>query len=113
MIKINDYVRGQIDNYVYLVQAGAKPIAIQGLQTRYVDEAMEMVKKKQLNIYVEDVEGYPEWKTIFIYKYIYLIDIIKNLPHKPKTPYDHWVLGKAFGYSDDAIREFVEGKNVI
>lgn len=111
-IKINDYLRGQVSNYIYQVKAGSKPIAVESVQTRYIDEAVDMIKKEQLYIHVEDVEGYPEWKTIFIYKYKYLIDIIKNLPRAPRTPYDHWVLGKAFGYSEHAIEEFVKSKNV-
>lgn len=72
-----------------------------------------MVNKKQLHIHIEDVEGYPEWKTIFIYKYKFLIDIIKSLPHAPQTPYEHWVLGKVFRYSEHAIEEFAEGRKVI
>lgn len=40
-------------------------------------------------MYVEDVKDYKEWKTIFIYKHSYLIDIIKNLPNSPQTPYEH------------------------
>ena len=36
-----------------------------------------------------------------------MLEIIKALPHNPKTVYDHWVLGKAFGYSDESIGEFL------
>lgn len=46
-------------------------------------------------------------KTIWIYKEKYMLEIIKNLPEQPKTVFDHWILGKAFGYSDESIKKFI------
>ena len=37
-----------------------------------------------------------------------MLEIIKSLPENPTTNYEHWILGKAFGYSDGAIKEFLE-----
>lgn len=101
-------ITGSIDNYCYHVKTGTKPIAVIGLQTRYVDIVKEEIKNKyELNVHIEEVEGYDGWKTLYVYKHDYLIHIIKSMPHIPQTPYDHWVIGKACGYSDDAIGEFI------
>ncbi|MEJ8552752.1 hypothetical protein [Tepidibacter sp. Z1-5] len=59
-------------------------------------------------MYTENL--YEGWKVIWIYKDEYLLEVIKNMPEKPKTIYDHSVLGKVFGYFDKAIKEFIESK---
>lgn len=105
-------IDGNFTSYCYQVKTGSKPIAFVCLQTRYINTAVENAKEKYLlKTHIEDIENYPEWKTLYIYKHDYLLDIIKNLPNNPQTPYEHWVLGKACGYSDDAIGEFIE--NII
>lgn len=100
---MSDTIKIQVLNYIQHVQCGSKPIAFMNLQTRYIDEVTTLINNKGLNSYIEDIKDYNEWKLIFIYKHDYLIDIIKNLPDNPQTPYEHWILGKACGYSDEAI----------
>lgn len=104
---MNDYLKAQIDNYCYAVKTG-KPTAVVAIQERYLKEAREIVKEYQLKAYVEDLSD--DWKTLWIYKDDYLIEIIKKMPEQPKDVYDHWVLGKIFGYSDGSIKEFLETK---
>ncbi|GMQ60309.1 hypothetical protein AN1V17_47090 [Vallitalea sediminicola] len=111
--KMSDAIKIQVLDYIEHVQCGTKPIALMNLQSRYVDEAKNLINSIGLNLHVEDVKDYDEWKVIYIYKHSYLIDIIKNLPDSPQTPYEHWILGKACGYSDEAIGEFVEGRKAI
>lgn len=102
---MNDYLRGQINTYCELVRTG-KPAAIIPVQDRYINDAIEMVGCDNLSYYVESLsEG---WNTLWIYKDSYIIEVIKEMPEKPKTTYDHWVLGKVFGYSDNAIKTFLE-----
>lgn len=50
------------------------------------------------------------WVTFWGYKYPHILEVIKNMPQAPKTVYDHWVLGKLFGYDEVAIQEFVQTK---
>jgi hypothetical protein len=89
-----------------MVNKGCKPVAIMALQNECVEEAKERVEAKKLHFYSEVLcEG---WSTIYAYKHEYLLDVIKSSPEKPKTVYDHWVLGKLFGYSDEEIRGYVE-----
>lgn len=104
---MNEFLKGQIYTYCELVDRG-KPAAIISVQDRYLIEAIEIIKSNKLNFLVEELsEG---WKTLWIYKDKYIQEIIKKMPEKPKTIYDHWVLGKIFGYSDEAIKSFLETK---
>lgn len=107
MANINDAIKMQIYIYCQAVQTGNKPVANMLLQTRYIDKAKKIILKHGLNLYVENIKENENWKSIFIYKHKYLIDIIKNIPDNPTTIYEHWILGKLFGYSDEAIGEFI------
>jgi len=102
---MDDGLRTQISNYCYLVQRG-KPSAMLQVQNRYVNEAMEIVEGYEdlyyINKYLSD-----GWREFWIYRKPFMSEVIKSLPEKPKTIYDHWLLGKAFGYSDEAIEEYI------
>lgn len=102
---MNETIKGQLNTYCQFVKCG-KPTAMMALQDRYTDNAIDIVKGKyDLSIHIEYLsEG---WITLWIYKYDYMLEVIKKLPEKPKTIYDHWVLGKVFGYSDESIKEFL------
>lgn len=107
-ILLNHILIGKVDTYCYLVQRG-KPCAMLPIQERYLLKVKEHIKKIYgLKIYNEKLSD--GWLTLWIYKDDFMIEIIKSLPEKPKTIYDHWVLGKAFGYSDEAIKEFLSTK---
>jgi hypothetical protein len=82
-----------------------KPCSCEAIQDQYVDKVIQYVKEQNLKSHIEPL--CKDWKTIWIYRDDYMLNIIKNLPDTPKTTFDHWVLGKAFGYSDEAIREYV------
>lgn len=102
---MNDYIASKIDLYCDLVLKG-KPCACEPIQERYVREAVLKIRDFGLKTYIEHLsEG---WRTIWIYKDEYMLEIIKSLPEEPKTTFDHWVLGKAFGYSDEAIKSYLE-----
>lgn len=103
---INDYLRSQIDNYCYMVQRG-KPAALIAIQERYLKEAMDIVKQQYgLKIYKEKLTN-DDWLSLWIYKNDYIPEIIKKVPRKPESIFDHWVLGKLFGYSEEAIQDFL------
>ena len=102
---MQDSVLAQLNIYSSWVKTG-KPCAMILLQNRYVQEAKKYVENQSLKFYA--YEYYPEWSQIYIYKHDYMLAIIKNLPEQPKTKYDHWILGKAFGYSDESIKEYLD-----
>lgn len=105
---MNEIIEGKLNSYCEFVRCG-KLTAAMALQNRYVKEAQNIIiNQYDLMLYIKDLsEG---WKTIWIYKDEYMLEVIKNLPEQPKTVYEHWILGKVFGYSDESIREFIEAK---
>ena len=99
---------GELNSYCYMVNRGCKSIATMGLQDRHIADAKQIIENEKLKFYSEFL--YEGWTTIYIYKHDYLLEVIKNSPDEPKTVYEHWVLGKMFGYSDEEIGKFIVGK---
>lgn len=104
---MNEAIKMQLMGYCEGVKLGTKPAAMMSIQTRYQVEATEVVETYGIKCYIEDVEEDSIWKVLWIYKYDYLLDVIKQMPKHPNSKYDHWVLGKLFGYSDEAIKNFL------
>lgn len=102
---MNHKLSGIIDTYCYLVERG-KPLAVLAVKVRDLELCKERVNECGfLQFYHKNLsEG---WVSFFIFKEEYMKEVIHCLPEKPKTNYDHWVLGKAFGYSDEAIRDYL------
>ncbi|WP_039658507.1 hypothetical protein [Clostridium tyrobutyricum] len=103
---MDKFIKGQIISYCQFVKCG-KPAAMMALQDRYVEEAKNLIDNQfNLSVHIENLsEG---WKTMWIYKEKYVLEIILELPKQPKTIFDHWVLGKVFGYSEQSIKDYLE-----
>lgn len=102
----DDWFNGQIDSYCYMVSRG-KPAALMPVQKRNISSLKSMiVNTYNLKTYEQPLDK--QWVSLWIYKKDFMLEIIKCLPEKPKTIFDHWVLGKAFGFSDEAIEEFIK-----
>jgi len=82
-----------------------KLCSCEAIQMRYLKDSLRIIKDAKLNAYVEPLAI--DWITVWIYKYDYMCEVIKNLPDNPTTVFEHWILGKAFGYSDEAIKDFI------
>ncbi|WP_024833810.1 hypothetical protein [Ruminiclostridium josui] len=99
------YLHGEIDSNCYMVLRG-KPAAVLPVKKEFVKEAKDRIinfhKLKMIEQHLSK-----EWSSLWIYKKDFMFEVINCLPEKPKTVYDHWVLGKVFGYSDEAIEEFI------
>ncbi len=106
MIFMESPVSGAISAYSYMVGRG-KPAAVIAIPDRYVDEAVKFVQEIfLLKTHIEDLsEG---WKTLWIFKHPHILDVITTLPRVPETSFDHWALGKLFGYEESAIQQFIE-----
>lgn len=105
-------ILGRLQIYCEMVQKG-KPAAMLPIQVRYANEAKTIIQSYGLNEYMENLAD--QWLTLWIYKFPHILEVIKSMPQAPKTVYDHWVLGKLFGYSEEAIREFIlsDEKNFV
>lgn len=104
---MDNFVLNRIDFNCDMVKKG-KPCSCEPVQDRYVDGSIKIINNFKLRSYVEELSH--GWKTVWIYKDEYMLEVIKKLPEQPKTIFDHWTLGKAFGYSDEAIKNFVKTK---
>ncbi len=108
IVNIPEFVKGQVSVYCEMIKRG-KPSAILPIQNRYVDELQSYIESEYgLYVYTETLTE--EWNNIWIYKDSHMLKIIQSLPHEPETEFDHWVLGKMFGYSDEAIRQYIESQ---
>jgi len=97
--------RGEIDAYCYMVQKG-KPAAMVSVHERYLKEAIALVTRLHgLKVYTENLTA--EWAILWIYRYPHILEVIKSVPQVPDTVFDHWLLGKLFGYEEAAIQEFL------
>lgn len=102
---MNDYLDGQIEAYCYMVKNG-KPAAMLPIQERYIDDAIEKVTSiSNLNTFIEELSD--GWRVLWIYNYPHIKEIIKSSQQAPDTLFNHWVLGKLFGYSEEAINEYL------
>lgn len=104
---MNDFILNRIDFNCDIVQKG-KLCSCEAIQDRYIEDAINIINSFRLNVYVEELSL--GWKTIWIYKDEYMLEVIKKLPEQPKTIFEHWILGKAFGYSDEAIKNYIQTK---
>lgn len=105
-VECPEYLQGEIDTCCYMVKTG-KPAAMIPVQKRFLDSAIERVASVHCGLEIRTEELADGWVTLWIYKYPHILEIIKSLPQAPQTPFDHWVLGKLFGYSEDSIAEYL------
>lgn len=102
---MNERILGEIDAYAFMVQQG-KPAAAIPIKTDYLAAAVKYISKTHgSSTYYEELsEG---WVTLWIYEYPHILEIIKIVRHSPQSTFDHWVLGKLFGYDEAAIAKFI------
>jgi len=95
----------ELRNYCYMVKRG-KPAASMALQDRHVHDAIKIATDEHaLHVYTEWL--YEGWVTFWVYKHEHILEVIKSTPQAPSTPFDHWILGKLYGYDESVISEFL------
>jgi len=90
--------------YSDLIKKG-KPAASMAVQKRYEKAVIEVIEGLNVKCYIEHLSD--EWITVWLFRYSHTIEVIRSLPQAPKTTYDHWVLGKLFGYDEVSISEYL------
>ena len=100
---LTERMEGELQIYCEAVING-KPCAMLPIQDRYAISALTLIQNHRLRGHLEYLAK--GWATLWIYEKEYMLEIIKILPNEPTTVYEHWILGKAFGYSDEAIEKF-------
>ncbi len=106
-MECSEHLRAEIDTYCFLVRTRCKPAAALAVQQRFIASAIQHVAffDTGLQVYTEELAD--GWVTLWIYKFSHILEVIKSLPQAPETSFDHWVLGKLFGYSEDSIAEYL------
>lgn len=99
------YSMGQVDAACYEVSKG-KPASVQAIRAQDVDDAASLAAAHGVGYYVTP-NGVNGWVSFWVYKHPFLLDVIKGAPVSPRTPSDHWYMGKLFGYSDEEIERFI------
>jgi len=104
-----DFINGELTAYCMMVQRG-KPAANLPIHERYVVEATRIIAESyELRCHKEYLSD--GWVSLWIYKYPHILDVIKALPQTPQTSFEHWVLGKLFGYDENSISEFLDARH--
>jgi hypothetical protein len=89
----------------YLVSRGVRPAAMQAVQDRYVAQVRAVAARQGLLMLTEDLaEG---WTTVWVFREAHVGFVIQQTAKQPATAFEHWVLGKLFGYSEDAIADYL------
>ncbi|MNW52994.1 hypothetical protein D3C74_305350 [compost metagenome] len=102
---MNEHIESEIRTHCYMIERGCKPASCMPIQNRYVGMTIDICRSYNVKNYLEKLTD--GWMTVWFYKYEHMLDIIRNVPDKPETAYDHWVLGKLFGYDEESIGEFI------
>jgi len=101
-------LEGQLEAYLYMVTRG-KPAAMLPVHKRDIEESVEYITARSgLKTHVEPLDN--EWYVLWIYKCDHILPVIKAIPQVPVTVFDHWVLGKLFGYDEASIQDYLSTK---
>lgn len=115
---LNDNIIAKIDSYCYFIDKG-KPVAMEPVKSEDIKEVADIIEKNKKSCFYRDLTraeweafGYSEgidsnYIQVWIYEKPIMLDVIKMMPKRPETIYDHWVLGKIFGFSDEKIEEYI------
>lgn len=98
-------VLSSLETQAALVSRGVRPAAMEAVQDRYVNGAREVACQYGLFALFEDLAD--GWKAVWIYKHPHIGFVIEKTGRQPATAFDHWVLGKVFGYSEEAIADYL------
>jgi hypothetical protein len=103
---MNDFSEGQLTELCQLVYRGCKPAAMMPIMRK--DLRFAKIICTMENCKFKAVELSDEWVTFWVYIRDELSKIIDSLPKQPKTEADHYLLGSLFGYSNEAICDFLK-----
>lgn len=101
----NNFREGQLNELCRMVFRGSKPCAMIPIMIKNLQNAKMICILENCKFKIVKLNG--EWVTFWIYIRDELPMVIDLLPTKPKNAADHYLLGALFGYSNDAICDFL------
>ena len=110
---MNEFNKGQLTELSQSVFRGCKPLAVMPIKKAYESEAIKLIDSEKCKSAIREMND-ENWVEIWIFKRDEMRFIIDYLPEEPTTEFEHFILGCAFGYSIDAICDFIGrvGKNI-
>jgi len=102
---MNEHTKGQLIELCQMVYRGAKPCAMMPIMEK--DFKMAKITCMMENCKFKAVYLSDGWNPLWIYIRDEISEIIDTIPEKPETKADHYLLGSLFGYSNDAICDFI------
>lgn len=78
----------QIKTHSEFIKTG-KPASSIAVQERYIDDVCNLVDSFNLNRYIESLSD--GWKSVWIYLYPHILEVIIESPQVPETKYEHWI----------------------
>jgi hypothetical protein len=104
---MNEFSEGQLTELCQMVYRGSKPCAMIPIMAKNIQTAKMVCTMENCKFKVVELsEG---WLTFWVYIRDELPKVIDLIPIEPKTEVDHYLLGALFGYSNDAICDYLNG----
>lgn len=102
---MNDFTIGQLTELCQSVYRGVKSCATIPIMNKDIVSAEHICFSE--NVKIKKSKLYKNWITLWIYINDEISDVIDLLPENPVTKADHYLLGSLFGYSNDAICNYL------
>ncbi len=96
---------GQLRELCQQVYRGSKPCAMIPVKKKYIGPAKAICIMENCKFRFNDLSE--EWLTLWVYIRDELMDVVDCLPEKPESAADHYLFGALFGYSNDAICDYI------
>jgi len=104
---IRFYIHAELNMNCQWIKLGNKPLAIVQLQRRYKELVIKYLNEFHPTILYQIEITNDEWLKVILYQYNHMKLIYDYLPNEPNSIFDHWLIGKACGYSDEAIEQYL------
>jgi hypothetical protein len=101
---MDKFTEGQLIELCQMVYHECKPCAMIPIKKKDKDYALHICNN-DVYTYIEDIDK--KRIEFWMFKRIELLDVIKLLPDNPQTKADHYLLGALFGYSNNAICDYL------
>jgi len=108
-IKDNEDIRA-VKEHVYLIKKGVRNCAWLECTLGTYDEICKIIEEENLMHYEDEIDTddfLGVVKRIFVYRYPHQLKMFKSCMPYPNTYEKHYILGKLFGYSNEAIEDFL------
>jgi len=97
--------KGQLIELCQMVNRGAKPCALMTIKDKDLGTAEDICTTENCKYKATVLDD--GWVSFWIYKRDELSAVIDCLPATPENYADHYLLGALFGYSNDAICDYL------